>query len=452
MYQQNRIIVIGGNAAGPSAAAKAKRVNPDADVILFEAGDFISTGTCELPYLFSGEIKNHNDLIFFSHEDFFVKKGVKVYTNHLVTKIDARRREIIVLNKKTDSVEEYEYDKLVLTTGSSAKEIYNLPYSLENVFKLKTISDYIKIDNYLKSEKVYKILIVGSGYIGLEIADSLKKVGYTVTLLEKEDLPMPSSDEEVQYLIKDILEKNNIELLNGNNQSNFILKNNKLSQLKCDGRYIDFDMAIVAIGVEPNNQLGIDAKLKVGYSGGLIVDSRLKTSDPHIYAAGDNIEVVNKITRKGDYIPLATHAHAFGHIAGENSAGGNRIVNDVVFNSTFFFCGNFIANVGLSQKAAEEFSINTKYVTAVANNKVKIMPNSSKVFGKILFDKKTKLILGASFVGNQEISGYADIISSFIYNKIPAESLGNINYNYTPPLSPFVNILSILGRKIKESY
>ena len=452
MHQLNRIIVIGGNAAGPSAAAKAKRVNPEAEVILFEADDFISTGTCELPYLFSGEIKNYSDLIFFSPEDFFVQKGVKVHTNHLVTEIDTKRKEIIVLNKESDFIEEFVYDKLILCTGSVSKEIDNLPYSLENVFKLKSIGDYIKIDNYIKNNSVRKILIVGSGYIGLELADSLNKAGFNVTILEKDNLPMPSSDEEIQYLIKDILEKNNIELLTNSDQSNYILKNNKLRQLKYDGRYIDFDIAIVAVGVEPNNKLAIDANLKTGNSGGLIVDNRLKTSNPHIYASGDNIELINKITRKREYIPLATHAHSSGHIAGENASGGNKIFNDVVFNSTFSFCNNFVANIGLKQKCAEDFSPNAINVTAVTDNKVRVMPDSSKVFGKILFDKNTKLILGASFVGNQEISGYADIISSFIFNKIPAENLANINYNYTPPLSPFVNILSILGRKIRESY
>jgi len=451
MYQPKRIIVIGGNAAGPSAAAKAKRVNPDAEVLLFEAGEFISTGTCELPYLFSGEIKDFNKIIFFTPETFLKEKGVQVFNNHIVKEIDIKCKGISVINKKTNSIVEFEYDKLILTTGSTPNEISDLPFTLENVFSLKSVQDYIKINSYLSSRKVQKILIVGSGYIGLEVADSLNKADYQVSILEKEQLPLPLSDKEVQFLIQDLLTKNSINFLSNDDQTKFIIGQNKLSQLKYNGLYIDFDLAIIAAGIMPNNRLATESGLKIGFHGGLIVDSKLKTSNPNIYAAGDNIEVKNFITRKNDYMPLATHAHSYGHIAGENAAGGNKIAEPVILNSAFQLCGKFISQVGLTLKQAEEFYVNSNSVSAVANNKVKVMPDSNKVFGKIIYDKYSQLILGASFVGSQEVSGYADLISIMIRNKISAMSLAETNFNYTPPLSPFVNLLSILGRKIKEN-
>ena len=450
MYQPNKIIVIGGNAAGPSAAAKAKRINPDADVILFEAGEFISTGTCELPYLLSGDIKDYSKIVFFTPETFLKEKGVKVFTNNYVKFIDTKRKKIEVICKKTNTSSEFDYDKLILATGSKATEISSLPFSLENVFSFKSVKDYIQINNQISASESKNILVVGSGYIGLEVSDALNKSGYSVTLLEIEKLPMPSADFEIQNLIKNIIVKNKINFLSVDDQTRFIVKDNRFSQLKSDGRYLDFDMAIVTAGVRPNNLLAEEAKLKIGDFGGLIVDNRLKTSDPNIYAAGDNIEVKNCITKRHDYLPLATHAHTYGHIAGENAAGGNKIADPVLLNSAFKFCDNYISQVGLNQKQAEDHTFNMKFVTAVANNKVKVMPNSAKVFGKILFDKFTGLILGASFVGSDEVSGYADIIATMIHNKIPAKNLSKINFNYTPPLSPFVNLLSVLGRKIEE--
>lgn len=452
MLQPKKILIIGGNAAGPSAAAKAKRVNPDAEVILFEAGEYISTGTCELPYLLSGDISDYNKIIFFTPDTFYKEKGVRVFINHVVKGIDSKRKELSVINKLTNSVAEFEYDKLILATGSISNELWQLPFSLENVFSLKSVSDYIKIKNSITSNNIEKVLVIGSGYIGLEVADALNHSGKEVTILEREENPLPQSDKEIQQIVRDLIEENKIKYLSGEENTNFIIRDNKLKQLKYNGRFIDFDIVIVAIGVSPNNSLAEDIGLRVGFSGGIITDSRQKSSNPDIYAAGDNVEIKNFVTKQNDYIPLATHAHKLGHIAGNNAAGGNEIAEPTLLNATFKFAGKFIAQVGLNEKQAEEYSFNSKSVLAVSFNKVKVMPNSEKVFGKIIFDKNTQQILGASFVGQEEVSGYADIIATMILNKIPAMNLANTNYNYTPPLSPFVNLLSVLGRKIKENY
>ncbi len=451
MYHTDKIIVVGGNAAGPSAAAKAKRVNPEAEVILFEAGEFISTGTCELPYLFPGEIKDHNEIVFFTPETFEQKKGVKVYNNHYVKEIDRKHKIIFALNRKTNSVSEFEYHKLILTTGSKANQLFNLPFTLENVFSYKSVQNYLDVKNYIDSNIVENILVVGSGYIGLEIADSLNRANFNVTLIEQAQYPIPSAEEEVQHLVSDLIAKSGINFLSTDDQTKFITKENKFTQLKHEGRFIDFDLAIVAAGIKPNNEIAENAGLKLGDYNGLKVDNRLRTSDPNIYAAGDNIEIINFITKRNDYLPLATYAHAYGHIAGENAAGGIKIAKPVILNSAFQFCGKFIAQVGLSFYKAKEHFVNADFVTAIANNKVNVMPNSQKVFGKVIFDKNSKLILGASFVGLEEVSGYANIISTMIYNRIPVQNLAEINFNYTPPLSPFINLLSILGRKSKEN-
>lgn len=205
------IIVIGGIAAGPAAAARTKRFSLESNVIMFEAEEFISTGTCELPYVLSNQIKNWQEMIFFDQSTFEKEKAVKVYTNHFVKKIDRRKKTITVVNKITNQKSEQIYDMLILSTGSLPKQIPLLPRYLKNVFTLKNVKDYLLIRKFLDENYVRKILVVGAGYIGLEAAESFHHLVYEVALLEKENLPMPSADFEVRQQIREILVKNNID-------------------------------------------------------------------------------------------------------------------------------------------------------------------------------------------------------------------------------------------------
>ena len=450
MLSLKNIIVIGGNAAGPAAAAKAKRVAPDSNVVMFEAGNFISTGTCELPYVLSGEIKNYEDIVFYNPESFEKEKGVKVLLNHYVEKIDRIKKTVTVRNLVSNQTFEQSYDRLILATGSRAKKVPSLPNNLKNVCSLKSVQDLILIKNYLQNNRVRNILIMGAGYIGLEIADALKTNGYNVTVAEKEKLPMPGSDGEIQHLILDLLQKEGVKFLGRILNPKFIINDGKLQSVNFDGRIIDYDLLLTAVGFEPNNDLAVGAKLQTGRYGGIKVDQKLRASDPNIYAAGDCIEVINKITNKHEFIPIATYAQQYGHIAGENAAGGNSFVQPVVKNIAVKIFDKCLVTVGLNSSEAAVNRFNFASVNSVAPNLVKVMPGSEKVFGKILFEKSTKRILGASFFGRSEVIGFGDMISSFIHNKIKASELLNINYNYTPPLSPFINLLSILGRKIEK--
>jgi NADPH-dependent 2,4-dienoyl-CoA reductase/sulfur reductase-like enzyme len=448
LISENTIIVIGGNAAGPAAAAKAKRQNPDANVIMFEAGEFISTGTCELPYLLKGDIKDYQDIVFFTPESFYKDKGVKVYTKHFVESIDRKNKTVTVKNLTDNSVIEFQYSKLILATGSKAKKIPQLSSEQSNLFFLKSVSDYLKIKSYFETSKINDVLIIGAGYIGLETAEAFKSLGANVTVLEKENLPFAGMDAEIRHLVLETLTKNGIEFIGGNNNAVYNFGDKKIKNVKIDGRIKEFDLYLSSVGVEPNNSLAIASRLDIGKSGGIKVDNKMRTSDFNIYAAGDNVEITNKITRRSDYIPLATIAHSQGHTAGANAAGANLRTEPVIQNLAVKIFDRSICKVGLSTEEAAAHQFNFKSVHAVIPNLVHVMPNSQKVFGKIIYESDSKLILGASFIGGKEVIGYADIIAMMINNKIKAEVLAAINYNYTPPLSPFVNLLSVLGRKI----
>jgi len=442
------ILVVGGNAAGPSAAAKAKRVDPDAEVIMFEAGDFISTGTCELPYLISGDIKDYKEIVFFDENSFLEKKGVKVFTNHLVENINRKNKTISVKNLLDGTDKIFPYDKLILSTGSVANKIPALSENIQNLFYLKTVSNYLQIKKYCDSNNVKNILVIGASYIGLEVADAFKADGKNVILLDSREHPMPNSEVEIQHLIESTLAEHSVDFIGDAGAIKYIVEQNRLKGFKYEGKLIDVDLVLVAIGFAPNSSLAIKANLELGAFGGIKVDNKQKTSDPNIYACGDNAEVINKISNRPDYLPIATFAHRQGHIAGANAAGGFEFSKPVIKNIAVKIFNKTYASVGLESSEVSNLRYNSKSVSAIADNIIKVMPGSSKVFGKIIFNSDSKKILGASFYGSEEVIGYADLISSLIQNGVTADKLSEISFNYTPPRSPFINLLSVLGRKI----
>jgi NADPH-dependent 2,4-dienoyl-CoA reductase/sulfur reductase-like enzyme len=447
MISGKRIIVVGGNAAGPAAAAKAKRVNPSAKVTLFEASGFISTGTCEIPYVLSDEIYSYEDIIYYSAGNFLNKKGVKVFINHFVESIDRRGKNITVKNLQTDKTIVQPYDSLILSTGSKAKRIPGFYKELKNVFQLKTIDDLIEVKNYIDLNSVNTVTIIGSGYIGLEVSDALIKKNLKVILLEKEKLPLPNAEPEISKKILNELEFNSVQFIGGIKIIQPFIKEDVVCSIKYDDEHLQTDLVLLTVGISPDNTLAEEAKLELGKFGGIKVDKKLRTTDRNIFAAGDNIEVVNAITGKQDYLPFATYAHAYGHIAGENAAGGSVNAEPIIKNVSLKIFDNYIASVGLRSGEAKNSRFKTDMVSAEIPNLVKVMPGSRNVFGKIIYDLESNRIYGASFFGGKEVSGYADLVASAIYSKQKTDFLEKVNYNYTPPLSPFINLLSVLGRK-----
>ncbi|HSD62436.1 MAG TPA: FAD-dependent oxidoreductase [Ignavibacteriaceae bacterium] len=449
MNKSGKIIVVGGNAAGPAAAAKAKRTNPYAKVILFESGDFISTGTCEIPYVLSGNIPDYNSLITYTPEKFKKEKNVDVYTGCEVIGINRSAKSILVYNRKTHKEFTEYYESLILATGSVPNIIPGFPEFAINLFTLKNIPDLIKIKDFIKSGDIESVVIIGSGYIGLEAADAFHNLRKEIIIIEKEQLPLPYTEPEIQLMILELLKKNDLFFIGGCKKIKPSVEDGIIKSLNVDGRILKSDLIISATGFSPNNILARGAGLDLSVKGGIKVDRKLRTSDFHIWACGDCIEIINEVTKQLDYFPLASIAHDQAHIAGENAAGRNETAGTVVKNISVKILNKYQVSVGITSKEAKEKGIPFMSVDATGANLVKVMPQSEQVFGKIVYHAKNKNILGAGFLGGKEISGYGDLISSLIRSKMPAKFLGEINYNYTPPLSPFINLLSILGRKIK---
>jgi NADPH-dependent 2,4-dienoyl-CoA reductase/sulfur reductase-like enzyme len=446
--REERIIVVGGNAAGPAAAAKAKRTNPEAKVTILEKGNYISTGTCEMPYVLSGDISNPEDLVFYNPEKLKEDKGVEVLLNHKVEEINSREKYVIADDFFGNRKRKFEYDKLILCTGSLPNKVKDVPEG-ENIFTFTSIHDLIKIDDYLKHNKVSKVAIIGSGYIGLELTEAFIVRGLKVFLIEKLNAAFPTAEKETQQLFEKLLERKGVYFYKGFEKMKIAVKEGRGYMINIDERLLETDLIISATGVVPNNEIAAKAGLNRGEFGGLSVDKKLKTSDDHIFAAGDNIEIINALTNKKDYLPLATIAYNYGHVAGENAAGGHAYAEPVIKNISVKFFENFYSAVGLSSSEAEKenFKIDTEWGEGF--NIVKIMPGSDKVYGKIIFDKESRRLYGGEFFGGKEVSGYADVLSALIREQKSVDYLEKLDFNYTPTLSPLVNLLQILGKKVR---
>lgn len=449
MIKPNKILIIGGNAAGPAAAAHAKRINPSAKVILFEATEFISTGTCEIPYLLGNVIDDYKKLIFYDEDSFYQKKGVKVFTKHFVEEIDRKNKLLKVKNLKNSEIIFFNYDKLIITTGSLAKNIPGVNNEYENVFQLKTINDFLSVQKYLNENNVKNCLVIGTGFLGLETAEAFNNLGVHVSLIDKNNFPLSSADFEIQQIVLKILQKNNINFYGNVNELNIIKKDDKVCGINIDGRIIECDIVITAVGFSPNNLLAVKSNLELGKFDGIKVNNKMKTSDQNIYAAGDSVELINFITGKPYYFPLATAARNYAYIAAENAAGGNVTANPYLKNISLKIFDKYFTQVGLSEKEVIKNKFNYYSIIQTGKNLVHVMPESENVFGKIIINKLNGQILGGSFLGGKEVSGYADIIATLIQTKQKVSVLNEINFNYTPPLSPFTNLLSLLGKKIK---
>ena len=427
MISGKKIIVVGGNAAGPAAAAKAKRVNPNAKVILFEAANFISTGTCEIPYVLSGEINSYEDIVYYSAGTFLNRKGVEVFINHFVESIDRRGKNIIARDLQTGETITQPYDSLILTTGSLARRIPGFNRELKNVFQLKTIHDLIEVKKYIELNSVHTVTIIGSGYIGIEASEALDKKDLKVTLLEKEKLPLPNAETEIGKKVLSELENNSVRFIGGIKNIEPFIKEEVVFSIKYDDGNIQTDLVLLTVGISPNNILAEKAKIELGKFGGIKVDRKLRTNDRNIFAAGDNIEVVNAITGKPSYLPFATYAHTFGHIAGENAAGGNVNAEPVIKNVGVKIFNNYYTSVGLDSREAENSRFKTEMVSTEIPNLVEVMPEGRKVFGKIIYEIESNRILGGSFFGGKEVSGFSDLIASAIYTKQKINFLEKVN-------------------------
>nr|AGF93378.1 pyridine nucleotide-disulfide oxidoreductase, class I [uncultured organism] len=439
-----RIIIIGGVAAGTSAAAKAKRENSDSEIILFEKGKDISYAGCGLPYYISG-ITSRDQIVINTPEEFQKKYNIEVKTSHKVTKILPDSKQIIYENQKKSN--KIKYDKLIIATGASPI-IPPIPgINLNHILPLRTLKNAVNIKNIIENKNPQNITIVGAGLIGLEMAEAFYELNLNITIIEKMSQVLPTFSRDMAQIVKNHLLDKNIDLYLNEEVTEFVGdKNNNLKSVKTkSGKNIDSDLTLISTGIKPNTDLASQAGVKTGNSGAVAVNEKMETSIPDIFAAGDCAQSTNLITNKPVWFPLGSTANKQGRIAGENAAGGSNNHKGILKTAITKIFDLTVAKTGISVEEAEKNEIDPVTTKITAANHAGYYPELEKINLKGVFNKDNGEIIGAEIIGKDGVDKRIDVLSTAIYSKLTAHDLFQVDLAYAPPYSSPKDPAAILG-------
>lgn len=443
-----KVIIIGGIAAGMSAAAKFKRLSPNDDVVVYEKGDIVSFGACGLPYYVGGFFDDSNEMIARTPEA-FREAGVEIHTKHEVTNVDFSNKKVTVKNLNTNEVLEESYDKLMIASGARAiiPPIKNI--DLENVVTLKSMDDGNKLRELMSKEENKKIAIIGAGFIGLEAAEAAKHRGKEVTVIQLQDRVLQEVfDKDITDLLEEELRENGVNLLLSETVTELI-GDRKVSKVKTNKREIEADIVILATGVKPNTDFLNCDEIKMIRNGAIVVDKYGRTSVEDVYAAGDCATINSLITDREIYVPLATGANKLGRIVGENLAGQNNSFQGSMASSCIKVMDMEAARTGLSEKEVLNLGFNykTKFITDM--NQTSYYPGRERIYVKLIYDAHTRVILGGQVAGYKDAVQRCNVLAACIYAKMTTEQLGMLDLCYAPPFSRTWDVLNVAGNVSK---
>ena len=447
---RERFIVIGGDAAGMSAASKARRENPELEIIALEKGDWASYAACGLPYYLKGNVDNIEDLIAIPPEVFREKRDIDLRLNHEVTKIIPEKKKIVVKSPYNET--EFNYDKLLISTGARVARPRIEGIDSQGVFFLRGMSDGIKIREYLEKRVPKTVLIVGGGYIGLEMAEAFHARGMSVSIVELlPHLLSTFSPEIVEIVERDV--KDYVRLYLGRRVNSIReIDKDKLSVSISDGENknkedIETAMVLMATGIIPETSLARDTGIKLGKSGAIITDEYGETNISAIYAAGDCTEVKSVVTGQNIYLPLALTANRNGRAVGTTIAGKKTSLSPIAGTAVVKVFQLEVATTGLTDlDTAKEYGFNPVKVTIDSYSRAGYCPGAKPIKISLIADRDSKRILGSSMVGEEGVAKRIDIIATALYSKLTVQELENLDLAYAPPFSPVWDPVLIAAR------
>lgn len=443
-----RILVVGGVAGGASAAARARRLDESAEIIIFEKGPHVSFSNCSLPFYLSGIVEDVESLVLMDPETFKSQYNIDVRVNNEVTKINRDKKTIVVKDLVTGKEYEEYYDKLVLSPGASPIRPNSIEgINNENVFTVRNVVDIDNLNTYIKKNNIKDIAVIGGGFIGLEVAENLRLAGMSLSLVEALDQVMAPFDYDMaQILHKEIMDQG-VELI----LSDGVKKIGEDYIELQSGRKVKAEAVVMAIGVRPETQLARDAGLEIGETGGIKVDHNYRTSDKDIYAVGDAIEVYNRLTHKPSRLALAGPAQRQARSAADHMYNMYVRNNGVIGSSVIRVFNMNAASTGLNEKQAKAAGISYDFVYVIPGDKVGLMPNSNPMHFKLLFEVPTGKILGAQAIGKGAVDKRIDVIAAMITMGGTLEDLKELELCYSPMFGTardIVNHAAMVGLNI----
>lgn len=424
-----KILIVGGVAAGASAAVKARRVNEKADIIIFEKGPYVSFANCGLPYYVGGEIKEKKNLLLVTQKLFADRFNIDVRLNHEVLRIIPEEKAIEVINE--EGIKKEYYDKLVLAPGSKPVDLNISGSDKPGVFNMFTVDDAENVKQSL--ERVKSAVVVGGGFIGLETAEALLSRGIDTTIVELAPQLATGFDSEFSIPVERHLREKGVHIHLGASIS-AIKGAEKVEKVELsDGSCVKADLVVMAVGSKPQLELAKNAGLKIGERGGLVVDATMQTSNPDIYAAGDIVEALHLVSKNMIRIPLAGSANKQGRVAGANAAGGKLLFKGVLGTSIIKACDISLARTGLTEGQAQ--ALGKKYFVCYSPTyqHAGYYPGAKWMICKLVVEEFTGLILGAEIVGWEGVDKRIDVLSTAIYANLTVFDLENLDLAYAPP-------------------
>ena len=434
---ETKIIVVGGDATGMSAASRAKRRNPELSIQAFEMGRYVSYGACGIPYAVSGIVPEVEDLVVVTPEQFREKRGIQVSLRHRVEKILRDKKRVVVRCLETDKVLEESYDKLVFSTGAEPIVPPQVDTSLEEVFLVRNLVDAQRLKTFLAERKPNEALVVGAGYIGLEMAESLAESGVRVKVAVRGDRAMSTAEEEISQAIARELKLQGVELLPGSAPQSMEKTDQGRIKVSFDrDRSLETDIVVVGAGVRPRSALAREAGLDLGVKGAVRVDRLLRTTDPDIFSGGDCAEAFNIITETNTYVPLALGANRQGRIIGDNLAGIRTEFPGILGTAVCKVFDLTVARTGLGSREAKEAGFLPITVSTTAPSKAHYYPGGGPILTVLVIDRATKRLLGAQMTGVDGVAKRIDTWAAALTAGMSLQEIADMDLAYAPPYSP----------------
>ncbi|MDL2211716.1 FAD-dependent oxidoreductase [Erysipelotrichaceae bacterium OttesenSCG-928-M19] len=439
-----KIIIIGGVAVGASAAARLRRLNEEDEIILLERDEYISFANCGLPYYIGDVIKERDNLIVQTKEGMKARFNIDVRNFSEAIKIDRQQKHVVVRDVKTDETYNLAYDYVVLAPGANP---IMLPIEgqdeAKNVFKLRNIPDTDQIKAHITNNDIKEAVVVGAGFIGLEMAENLNHLGIKVTIIDLATQVMKVFDDEMAKLIQNAMTKKGIDFKLGLSVKKFENEGKKV--ILSDDSILSSDLNIMAIGVAPETKLAQEAGLELGVTKAIKVNEYNQTSDPNIYAGGDAIEVLNFVSQQPTKIPLAWPANRQGRLIADHINGIETKYNGSLGSSVVKIFDNIAAATGLNEASAKAQGYDVKSVHVHRANHAGYYPDASDITLKLVYDAKSKRVLGAQAFGKEGTEKRIDVIATAIKFKATIDDLPDLELCYAPPFSSAKDPVNIIG-------
>ena len=448
-----RILIVGGVAAGMSAASRAQRLNPDADITVFDRGDYVSYGACGLPYVLGGDVPRFDeegwDALVARTPGQMRARGIGVRLRHEVTGLDTGAGTLTVLDREAGRTVTEPYDRLLLATGVSALRPDWAQTELGGVHVLRDIPDGQAIEASLQGAR--RAVVVGGGYIGIELTEALRARGLSVVMLEKApEIAGRGLDPDYQRRVREELERHGVDVRCGTAVEGLTGKDGRVTGVHTGAGLVRADLVIVAVGIRPNVELAKAAGVRLGKTGAVAVNVRQETNVAGIYSAGDNTESVHRVTRRKVHIPLGLTANRMGRIAGVNMAGGDATFPGIVGTSIFKFFGLGAARTGLTQTEADALGLKAKSVDVKSTDHAGYYKDAQPIHVRLTGEVGTGRLLGAQIVGCRESIKRVDVVAALLGQRADVQALFDADLAYAPPFSGVWDVLLVAADKLKR--